>query len=58
MKVELEIVKDTFTNREGEVIEYFRCEAVVSGEVIRFAPHQDDKKLFKHLVNAAMKEVK
>lgn len=50
MKVELEIEKDSFKNDDGEVIEYFRCEAEICGEIIRFAPRREDKKLLEHLM--------
>ena len=50
MKVKLEIVKDSFTSEKGEVVEYFRCEANVLGEIIRFTPRKEDKKLLEFLV--------
>lgn len=53
MKVELEIVKDTFTNDDGEVIEYFRCEAEILGQPIRFSPRKEDKKLLEYLIKQA-----
>ena len=53
MKVELEIVKDSFTSDEGEEIEYFRCEAEILGEAIRFVPRKEDKKLLEYLIKQA-----
>ncbi len=50
MKVELEIVKDSFKSESGEVVEYFRCEAEIFGQPIRFVPRKEDKKLLEYLV--------
>lgn len=50
MKVELEIVKDSFKSESGEVVEYFRCEAEILGQPIRFTPRKEDKKLLEYLV--------
>lgn len=50
MKVELEIVKDSFKSDSGETVEYFRCEADILGEKVRFAPRKEDRKLLEYLV--------
>ncbi len=57
MKVELEIARDSFKNERGEEVEYFRCEAELHGEVIRFTPRKEDKKLMEFLLKTSEEEV-
>ena len=50
MKVEMEIRKGEFVNRDGELIGYYSYTVELMGETVKFTPKETDKKLVEYLL--------